>query len=133
MLHGVGQAPERPIEVRWVLGVNGPKGLETAASMGTGVFTRGPRPGASFADLPSATLLGFGTGVREGEIVSTERVWEAAGAPAAALSPLTGTVDQIRARVEELIQAGMTEIAFQPVGDIEAELRTMAEAMGPWI
>ena len=194
MLHGVGQAPERPIEVRWVLGVNGPKGLETAASMGTGVFTSRPRPGSSYADLPSATLLGFGTVVREGEIVSTERVWEAAGAPAAvayhafleqrdprleslpnaqrfldlalaipdavrhltlheghltrmnaidrqvmtpeaaaALSPLTGSADQIRARVEELIQAGMTEIAFQPVGDIEAELRTMAEAMAPWI
>lgn len=52
---------------------------------------------------------------------------------AAALSPLTGTADQVRTRVKELIEAGMTEIAFQPVGDIEAELRTMAEAMGPWI
>lgn len=194
MLHGVGQAPERPIEVRWVLGVNGPKGLDTAERMGLGVFSSRPRAGASYASLPSATLLGFGTVIRDGEIVSSPRVWEAAGAPAAvayhafleqhdvrleslpnsdrfvelamaipedtrhlalhaghltvmndidrqvvtpeaaaAISPLTGTLDDVRSRVEELAGAGMTEIAFQPVGDVEAELRTMAEAMEPWI
>ena len=54
-------------------------------------------------------------------------------ATAALLSPLTGTPDQIRARVAELIEAGMTEIAFQPVGDVEAELHTMAEALAPWM
>jgi 5,10-methylenetetrahydromethanopterin reductase len=32
MLHWPGQAPNRPIEVPFVLGVNGPKGLETAAA-----------------------------------------------------------------------------------------------------
>ena len=83
MLHGSGQAPERPIDVRWVLGVNGPKGLETAARMGCGVFTSRPRAESSYADIPSTTLLGFGTVVRDGEIVSSPRVWEAAGAPAA--------------------------------------------------
>ena len=194
MLHGVGQAPERPINVRWVLGVNGPKGLDTASALGCGVFTSRPRPGTSYGDLPSATLLGFGTVVRDGEIISSERVWEYAGAPAAvayhafleqkdarldslpnaqrfidlamaipederhltlheghltvmnaidrqvmtpegaaAISPLTGTVDQVRSRVEELAAAGMTEIAFQPVGDVAAELQTMAQAMEPWM
>ncbi len=194
MLHGEGHAPRRPIDVRWVLGVNGPKGLATAAALGCGVFSSRPRPGASYADLPSATLLGFGTVVRPGEILSTDRVWEAAGAPAAVayhafleqhdgrldslpnaqrfvelanaipeevrhltlheghltrmndidrqvmtpeaaatISPLTGSIDQIRARVEDLRNAGMTEIAFQPVGDVDAELHTMAEALAPWM
>lgn len=194
MLHGEGQAPARPVSVRWILGVNGPKGLATAESMGCGVFSSRPRPGTSYANLPSATLLGFGTVVRAGETVESERVFEAAGAPAAvayhafleqkdprldslpnaerflelalavpedvrhlvlheghltvmndvdrqvltpagaaAISPLTGTVDQVRRRVEELAAAGMTEIAFQPVGDVEAELHTMAEALAPWL
>ena len=39
MLHWDGQAPQRPIEVPWILGVNGPRGLNTAAEMGCGVFT----------------------------------------------------------------------------------------------
>ncbi len=194
MLHGAGQAPARPIAVRWVLGVNGPKGLDTAASMGLGVFSSRPRVGSSYANVPSATLLGFGTVVRDGESLESERVWETAGAtaavayhafleqgdarleslpnaqrfidlatavpeevrhlvlheghltrmndidrqvvtPAAAasISPLTGTISQIRARVEDLVGGGMTEIAFQPVGDIEAELATMAEALAPWM
>jgi 5,10-methylenetetrahydromethanopterin reductase len=194
MLHGTGHAPARPIDVRWVLGVNGPKGLETAAAMGCGVFSSRPRVDASYASLPSATLLGFGTVVRDGETIESERVWEAAGATAAvayhafleqhdarldtlpnaarfvelaneipedvrhlalhaghltrmndidrqvmtrqgaaSIAPLTGTVPQVRKRVEELRKAGITEIAFQPVGDIEAELHTMAEAMAPWI
>jgi 5,10-methylenetetrahydromethanopterin reductase len=194
MLHGAGQAPERPIDVRWVLGVNGPKGLETAVAMDCGAFTSRPRPGTSYADLPSATLLGFGTVIRDGETISSPRVWETAGASAAvayhafleqgdarldnlpnadkfvelamaipeeirhlalheghltvmnridrevmtpeaaaAISPLTGTIDQVRTRVGEMQAAGMTEIASQPVGDIEAELRTMASAMEPWM
>jgi 5,10-methylenetetrahydromethanopterin reductase len=194
MLHGVGQAPARPIRVRWVLGVNGPKGQDTASKLGLGVFTSRPRPGSSYADVPSATLLGFGTVIRDGETVQSDRVWEASGATAAvayhafleqndarldslpnaakflelanaipedfrhlalheghltkmnpidrqvmtheaaaSIAPLTGTVAQIRDRVAQLISVGMTEIAFQPVGDVEEELATMAEAMAPWM
>ncbi len=194
MLHGEGQAPSRPINVRFVLGVNGPKGLQTSASMGYGVFTSRPRPGTRYEDLPSATLLGFGTVIGENETIESPRVWETAGAPAAvayhafleqhderleslpnadrfielamaipeesrhltlheghltvmndidravmtpaaaaSLSPLTGTADQVREKAKQLAEAGMTEIAFQPVGDIETELRTMAEALNPWM
>lgn len=194
MLHGAGQAPSRPINVRFVLGVNGPKGLTTAASMGCGVFTSRPRPGTRYEDLPSATLLGFGTVVGENETIESLRVWETAGAPAAvayhafleqnderleslpnadrfvalakaipeesrhltlheghltvmneidravmtpaaaaSLSPLTGTIDEVREKAKHLAEAGMTEIAFQPVGDIQTELRTMAEALSPWM
>lgn len=194
MLHGDGHAPARPIEVRWVLGVNGPKGLAAADALGCGVFTSRPRPGTSYARIPSATLLGFGTVVRPGETIESPRVWEAAGAPAAVayhafleqsdarlgslpnadrfvqlahaideehrhlvlheghltrmnpidrqvvtpqaaamLSPLTGTADELRHRVGELAEAGMTEIAFQPVGEVERELETMADALSPWM
>lgn len=194
MLHGEGQAPPRPIEVRWVLGVNGPKGLAAAASLGCGVFTSRPRPETQYGLVTSVTLLGFGTVVRPGETIESARVWEAAGAPAAVayhglfeqgdarlrslpgadrfvelasaipeerrhlalheghltamnaidrqvvtpraaamLSPLTGTRDELRQRVGELAAAGMTEIAFQPVGQIEQELQTMADALEPWL
>ena len=162
--------------------------------MGLGVFTSRPRPGTSYGDIPSATLLGFGTVIREGETVSSPRAFEAAGAPAAvayhafleqhdarldslpngarfvelahaisedvrhlalheghltvmnaidrqvltpeaaaAISPLTGTPDQVRATARALADAGMTEIAFQPVGDVEAELHTMADALAEWM
>ena len=57
----------------------------------------------------------------------------AAPEAAVAISPLTGTADTVRRRVHELADAGMTEIAFQPVGDIRTELRTMAEALAHWI
>ena len=40
MLHWLGQAPNRPIEVPFVLGVNGPKGLETAAACGAACSPR---------------------------------------------------------------------------------------------
>jgi 5,10-methylenetetrahydromethanopterin reductase len=196
MLHGVGQAPQRPIDVRFVLGVNGPKGLDTAAGLDLGVFTSRPRADASYARVPSATLLGFGTVIGQDETIETERVWEAAGAPAAVgyhafleqnderleslpnadkfltlaraipedvrhlvlheghltvmnpidrqvvtpqaaamLSPLTGTVDQVRAKVESLANAGMTEIAFQPDGrgdgplDVARPASTMANGL----
>jgi 5,10-methylenetetrahydromethanopterin reductase len=194
MLHALGQAPARPISVRWVLGVNGPKGIETAGGLGLGVFTSRPRPGASYANVPSVTLLGFGTVVRDGETIESPRVLETAGptaavayhalieqnddrlatfpnaarfvelinavpedirhlaiheghltvmndidrkymtaAAAASLTPLTGTVEQVRANVEAMIDTGLTEIAFQPVGNVEAELHTMAEALAPWM
>ena len=194
MLHGDAQAPARPINVRWVLGVNGPKGLATAAEMGVGVFSSRPRVDASYAHVPSATLLGFGTVVRDGETLPSPRVLEIAGAPAAVgyhafleqndarlaslpnadlfvalataipeesrhlelhaghltvmndidrevmtptaaamLTPLTGTVQDIRDRVDQLVMNGITEIAFQPVGDVPAELTTMAAALRPWM
>src|SRR5271169_3035623 len=54
MLHWPGQAPNRPIEMPFVLGVNGPKGLETAAAMRCGVITSRPRPDADYDNLASA-------------------------------------------------------------------------------
>ena len=79
MLHWPGQAPDRPIDVPIVLGVNGPKGEAVAAELGCGLFTSRPRPGADFSQVPSATLLGFGTVLDPGEDAGSPRVLDAAG------------------------------------------------------
>ncbi|MEA2166989.1 MAG: 5,10-methylenetetrahydromethanopterin reductase [Solirubrobacteraceae bacterium] len=42
---------------------------------------------------------------------------------------LTGTAEQVRAKVEEIAATGITEIAYQPIGpDIPRELRAFSEA-----
>ncbi len=194
MLHGDGQAPPRPIDVRWVLGVNGPKGLATARDLGLGVFTTNPRTNPTAAGVPSVTMLAFGTVIRPGESVDSSRVVETAGPGAAvayhalleqdsgrldalpngarfvelvnathgatrhlvlheghltvlndidrqvvtapavsSFTPLTGTAEELRERVAALAAGGMTELAFQPMGDIEDELHVMADALAPWM
>ena len=79
MLHWPGQAPNRPIEVPFVLGVNGPKGLETAAAMRCGVITSRPRPDANYDKSLDVILLGFGTILDQGETLSSPRVINTAG------------------------------------------------------
>ncbi len=194
MLHGDGQAPARPISVRWVLGVNGPKGLATARELGLGVFTTNPRTNPSDAGVPTATMLAFGTVIRPGETVDSLRVLETAGPGAAvayhalleqdegrldslpngarfvelvnatpestrhlalheghltvlngvdrqvvtpravsSFTPLTGTAAELRERVAALASAGTSEVAFQPMGDVEDELHAMADALGQWM
>lgn len=191
MLHAKGQGPDRPIRVPWVLGVNGPKGVETAASLGCGVFTSRPRPDATYDDVDEVILLGFGTILEDGETLDSLRVLETAGPgvmvayhafweqgdderldrlPNAALfrelmastpkgqrhlslhrghltelnaidrQVLTGEAMSIAPliceghvltdRLERLAHQGITEVAFQPTGDVERELRAFAEAAG---
>lgn len=190
MLHWPGQAPVRPIEVPWVVGVNGPKGLEVARDLGAGVFTSRPRPGTSYAGLPSVTLLGFGTVLDEGETLDSPRVVATAGpgvsvayhafleqgdgrladlpnadrfvdlveataeaerhlslheghltelnaidrqvvvGDALRILPLVAPAAELADRIAQLGQGGVTEIAFQPMGDIERELRAFAAAAG---
>lgn len=55
------------------------------------------------------------------------------GAGAHALLPhatLTGTSDEIRRKTTDLVAQGVTEIVYQPAGDIRRELETFADAMG---
>ncbi|MFN0030367.1 MAG: LLM class flavin-dependent oxidoreductase [Acidimicrobiales bacterium] len=190
MLHWPGQAPARPIEVPWVVAVNGPRGLDTARRLACGVFTSRPRPGADYHGLASVTLLGFGTVLEPGESLDSPRVLAAAG-PGASVAyhafleqgderlswlpnsdrfvelagevpeaerhlaihrghltelndidrqvlvgeslrilPLVATAAELPERIGELAAAGITEIAFQPMGDIERELRAFAAAAG---
>ncbi|MEU9174336.1 hypothetical protein AB0D34_42395 [Streptomyces sp. NPDC048420] len=43
---------------------------------------------------------------------------------------LTGTADDVLARVKELAAQGVTEITYQPAGDIRRELEAFADAVG---
>ena len=188
MLHWDSQAPQRPIEVPWILGVNGPRGFATAGEMGCGVFTSRPRPDADYGGLTDVILLTSGTVMEPGETVDSQRVIETAGPwvsvayhaffeqkdgrletfPNAGefvklveqvpederhlhvhaghltnlnaidrevvvgesmfLSPFTLHAPDVPERIEDMKKQGVTEIAFQPMGDIEREMRAFAQA-----
>ena len=190
MLHWDGQAPQRPIEVPWILGVNGPRGLNTAAEMGCGVFTSRPRPDASYERLDDVILLTSGAVMSGDETVDSPRVIETAGpwvsvayhafleqndqrlstlpnadefrrlveqvpedvrhlrvheghlthlndidrevvvGESMFLSPFTLYENEVVNQITELEAHGITEIAYQPMGDIEREMRTFASAAG---
>ncbi len=190
MLHWDGQAVDRPIEVPWILGVNGPRGLAAAAEMGCGVFTSRPRPDADYQGIDDVVLLGFGTVMEDDETPSSDRVIETAGPGVSVayhafleqsdprlesmpnaerflelaravpederhlhlhaghltvmndidrevitgdsmfVAPFVRHASEIPARLDELSTQGVTEVAFQPMGDIERELRSFAEAAG---
>jgi 5,10-methylenetetrahydromethanopterin reductase len=78
MIHAPGQAPARPIEVPWLLGASGPKGLAAARELGAGVFTTSPTSGFDWS-----ALLAFGTVLDDDEDLDSPRVLEAAGPGAA--------------------------------------------------
>ena len=190
MLHWGTQAPDRPIEVPWILGVNGPRGLNTAAEIGCGVFTSRPRPDANYEKLDDVVLLTSGAIMSEDETVDSPRVIETAGpwvsvayhafleqndqrletlpnaqqfrelveqvpederhlhihaghlthlndidrevvvGDSMFLSPFTLPEAEVKARIDELDSHGITEIAYQPMGDIEREMKTLARAAG---
>lgn len=71
----------------------------------------------------------------DGHLVApTERDRAALDAGGAALLPavsFTGTVEQLRGRLDQLAAAGVTELAYQPAGpDIPGELERMRQAVG---
>jgi 5,10-methylenetetrahydromethanopterin reductase len=190
MLHWPGQAPDRPIEVPFVLGVNGPKGLATAAAMRCGVITSRPRPDAVYDPGRAVILLGFGTILDQGETLSSPRVIDTAGpgamvayhafleqhdprldrfpnakrfielanaldpgerhlalhsghltelnvidrqvmtAEALSTAPLVCRPAELPERLAGLARQGITEVAFQPMGDVARELTAFARAAG---
>jgi 5,10-methylenetetrahydromethanopterin reductase len=190
MLHWPGQAPNRPIEVTFVLGVNGPKGLEAAAAMHCGVITSRPRPDAVYDTNRDVILLGFGTILDQGETLSSPRVIDTVGpgvmvayhafleqhdgrldrfpnakrfielanaidpqqrhlalhsghltelnaidrqvitAEAMNIAPLVCRPDALPERLAGLAAQGITEVAFQPMGDVTRELVAFARAAG---
>jgi 5,10-methylenetetrahydromethanopterin reductase len=188
MLHWDSQAPQRPIKVPWILGVNGPRGLAAAGEMSCGVFTSRPRPDADYGGLTDVVLLTSGTVMEPEETVDSERVIETAGpwvsvayhafleqkdsrletlpnadqfvklveqvpederhlhvhsghltnlnaidrevvvGDSMFLSPFTLHAPDVRERIEDMENQGVTEIAYQPMGDIEREIRAFAQA-----
>jgi 5,10-methylenetetrahydromethanopterin reductase len=190
MLHWPDQAVARPIEVPWVMGVNGPRGLRAAAASGCGIFTSRPHPDADYDGIDDVILLSYGTIMDDNETVHSQRVIDTAGPGVAvayhafleqgdrrlgglpnaerfldlanalpertrhldlhaghltelnpidrqvisgegmSVTPLTCHRGELSGRLDRLAQQGVTEVAFQPMGDIERELRTFAEASG---
>ncbi len=79
MLHPEGYGATRPIEVPFVIGAAGPKGIAAARALGAGVFGA-PMP---IPDFSWSIVLTFGTVLRENESPGSARVLAAAGHAAA--------------------------------------------------
>ena len=77
----------RPVEVPWVVGVQGPKGQAVAHEVGDGAFSLFPIEGFDWM-----VQLAFGTVLDDGEDAGSERAIEAAGPAVAVL--LHGSYEQ---------------------------------------
>lgn len=75
MIHPVGFAPARPIEVPFLVGASGPKGVAVARELADGVITGG----AAIYGFSCSIQLTMGTVFGEGENAGGERVIAAAG------------------------------------------------------
>jgi 5,10-methylenetetrahydromethanopterin reductase len=76
MLHPEGFAPERPIQIPFILGTGGPKGQAVADELADGVFATAPvRQGPG----RMCVILSFGTVLGENEDPGSARVLAAAG------------------------------------------------------
>lgn len=83
MMHPPGFAPERPIDVPFIIGAGGPKGMGVARELGTGLFVTAPPPAGAVVEGRPCVVLSFGTVLGEGEDVTSARVMDAAGHGAA--------------------------------------------------
>jgi 5,10-methylenetetrahydromethanopterin reductase len=72
--------------------------------------------------------------IHEGHLVranARDKPYVADLIPMASAGALTGSAEEVAARVRDLAAAGVTEVAYQPAGsDIERELRAFASATG---
>jgi 5,10-methylenetetrahydromethanopterin reductase len=60
-----------------------------------------------------------------------QAAWNSGGSTLLGSSTLSGTVEQVRSKLDELAAAGVTEIVFQPCGpDVRRELERFLEAAG---
>jgi 5,10-methylenetetrahydromethanopterin reductase len=119
MLHGPGQAVERPIQVPFIFGTNGPKGEAVARELGNGVLT--PIPTAGFE---WSALLTFGTVLNSNEGYDSQRVIEAAGAGAAVRFHSAWERRRVpgRARVNQLPGGAEWEAALEAIPERERHL-----------
>jgi len=80
MLHPEGFGATRPVDVKWVVGVQGPKGQAVAHEVGDGAFSLFAVDGFDWM-----VQLAFGTVLDDGEDAGSERAIEAAGPAVAVL------------------------------------------------
>lgn len=80
MLHPAGFAEPRPLQVPFLFGTAGPKGLAAAHNLADGVFLSAPRP---VPDVAWQAIMMTGTVLDDGEPPNSERVVAAAGHGAA--------------------------------------------------
>jgi len=185
MMHPEGFGPARPIEVPFLLGAAGPKGIATAQAIADGLFLAGATPVPGFAWEP---YLMPGTVLRDGEGYESPRVMRAAGHAVTVayhffaendlptellpdfeewrhayddvadderhlalhdlhmvdvnerdrpfvtpqhveLMGAAWTPAALRERLAALEAGGVTDIVYQPAGDIPAELEAFASAV----
>lgn len=185
MMHPEGFGPSRPIDVPFLLGAAGPKGIAAAQEVAEGIFLAGAGPVPGFAW--EASLM-TGTVLRDGEGYDSARVMRAAGHAVTvsyhffAENGLPGdllpgfdewrhayddvadderhlalhdlhmvdvnerdrpyvtpehierlgvawTPEALRDRLAALEAGGVTDVAYQPAGDIPAELEAFAAAV----
>jgi 5,10-methylenetetrahydromethanopterin reductase len=74
MMHPAGYGASRPIEVPFLIGAAGPKGIAAAHELADGVFGASP-----ISDFKWSIVLTFGTVLRDGEDPGSARVLAAAG------------------------------------------------------
>jgi 5,10-methylenetetrahydromethanopterin reductase len=77
MLHPEGFAPARPIEVPWYVAAEGPRGYAVAERLGASLFS------LTATHVSTRTELAYGTVLYDSEAMTSERVIDAAGPPAA--------------------------------------------------
>src|SRR4051812_41967298 len=87
MLHPEGFGAARPVDVKWVVGVQGPKGQGVAHEIGDGAFSLFPIEGFDWM-----VQLAFGTVLDDGEDPGSEHAIAAAGPAVAVL--LHGSYEQ---------------------------------------
>ena len=87
MLHPEGFGADRPVAVKWVVGVQGPKGQAVAHEIGDGAFSLFAVDGFDWM-----VQLAFGTVLDDGEDAGSERAVAAAGPAVAVL--LHGSYEQ---------------------------------------
>jgi 5,10-methylenetetrahydromethanopterin reductase len=192
MLHPVGHAPARPIEVPVLISALGPKGAEVARELADGLYATLQLP--DFArEFSRVSYLAWGTVLDEGEDPASERVrlaggpgtalawhgayefggpeavaglaggnawnevvdrspqelrhiavhtghcvelnqadraaWDSGGSALLGPTTLSGTPEEVRRKLGELADGGVTEIVFQPCGpDVRRELEKFLDA-----
>lgn len=91
MLHYPGFAPARPIEVPFLIGAQGPKGIAVARELGDGVFGAPvPVPGFDWS-----AVLTFGTVLDDGEDPGSGRALAAAGHAAGVILHFAAEFDRL--------------------------------------